>query len=154
MATITVQGTSITIPDSGTSPNWSQGIIQALELLASAVAISVGPYDITPQIYTMVSNANTNVSLTNLSFPTNQVRSAFIKYSVYRNTNSTTVTEGGQMIITYNGSTWDKIQSYGAGASVTFTVTNSGQVQFSSTAISGTGHIGSISYSAQCLLQS
>jgi hypothetical protein len=37
---------------------------------------------------------------------------------------------------------------------ITFTVTDTGQVEFSTTAISGTGHTGTLTFVAQAILQS
>lgn len=154
---ITISGTTVNIPTSGESPNWAPAIVQSFQLIADALSLLVGPYDVFPQIFTMTSNTNTNVNVTNLSFPTSIVRAAFIRYTVYRNTNSTTVTEAGNLIITYNpsnstGAKWSINRVYTGNASINFNVTDTGQVQFSTTSISGTGHVGSITYSAQSLL--
>lgn len=154
---ITISGTTIVFPTSGESPNWSPAIVQFAQLVADALSLVAGPFDVFPQIFTMTSNANTNVNITNLSFPTSNVRAAFIRYTVYRNTSSTTVTEAGNLIIVYNpsnsvGNKWSINQIFTGDASIVFNVTDTGQVQFSTTAIAGTSHVGSLTYSAQALL--
>lgn len=154
---ITISGTTIQFPGSGQDPNWASAVVQFAQLVADALSIVVGPFDVFPQIFTLVSNVNTNVNITNLSFPTSNVRAAFIKYTAYRNTNSTTVTEAGNIIIVYNpsnsvGSKWSLNQVFTGDASITFNVTDTGQVQFSTTSIAGTSHVGSITYSATALL--
>lgn len=107
----------------------------------------------------MTSNANTNVDLPNLSFPTANVQGAIISYSVYRNTAApTTITETGTLMINYNstfgsGLKWEISREYIGDAQVTFNVTDVGQVQFSSALISGSGHNGKIVYQAKAILQ-
>lgn len=120
----------------------------------------------------MVSNSNgtyssggittSGVNLPNLSFPTSNVRGAFIRYSVYRNTTSTgatTVSESGNLIVTYNpsgptGNKWEISRDHVGDAQVTFGITDVGQVIFASSTLSGSSHTGVISYAAQSLLQS
>jgi len=154
---VTITGTTVLFPSSGQEANWSGPVVQFAQLVADALSLVAGPFDVFPQIYTMVSNANTNVNVTNLSFPTSNVRAAFIRYTVYRNTNSTTVTEAGNLIIVYNpsfsiGSKWSINRVYTGDASINFNVTDTGQIQFSTTSIAGTGHVGTITYSATSLL--
>jgi hypothetical protein len=156
---ISIQGTTINIPSSGESPNWSPAIIEAFQAIAQALTQVVGAFDISPQTYIMTSNSNTNVDIPNLSFPTSTVRGAFIKYTVYRNTTLTTVVEAGTIYVEYNpsasvGQKWSITREYVGDAKVTFNITDVGQVQFSSTALTGSTHNGIISYSAQALLQS
>ena len=107
----------------------------------------------------MISNANTNVPINALSFPTASVRSALIRYSIFRTTSTNTAYEAGQMMIVYNpngtpGSLWELIQYKEGNGQVTFNITDTGQVQFSSVALSGLNHAGTISFAAQTLLQS
>jgi hypothetical protein len=107
----------------------------------------------------MVANVNTNVNINSLSFPTAEVRAAFINYSVYRTTNSANADEAGQIAVVYNangtpGSLWELIQNRAGNAQVSFNITDAGQVQFSSVGLAGTSHVGIISFYAKTLLQS
>lgn len=156
---ITISGTTINFPSSGESPNWAPAVIEFAQAVAGALVSVAGPFDIPPQIYVMTSNANTNVNIPNLAFPTSTVRGAFIRYAVYRNTNSTTEVETGNIMIVYNpagpgGNKWAITRDFVGDADVTFSITDVGQVQFSSTAISGSSHNGVITYTAQALLNS
>ena len=156
--TITIQGVVIDFPSSGDSPNWAQAVDQFAVAVQNALGAFVGPFDVPPQTYIMTSNANSNVDLPNLSFPTANVQGALIAYSVYRNTSSTTATETGQIIINYNstfgtGLKWEVSREYVGDAQVTFNVTDVGQVQFSCALFTGTGHTGFITYQAKAVLQ-
>jgi hypothetical protein len=156
---ITVNSTIVNFPSSGDSPNWAPAVIQFAQLVAAALAFTVGAFDIPPQTYVMTSNVNTNVNLPNLSFPTTQVQGSIIAFSVSRTTNSVTLSETGEIFINYNssfpvGEKWETSVDYVGGAQITFNVTDTGQVQFSTTLIAGTGYQGSITYQAKAILNS
>jgi len=159
MPDITITGTTVSFPDSAASPNWATAVIQFAQLVEGALNLVISAFDVPPQVYSMVANANSNVNLNALSFPTANVRAAFISYSVYRSTNTNNADEAGNLIVVYNpnglvGSKWELIQSKAGNAQVTFNITDTGQVQFSSTALSGINHIGTISFFAKTLQQS
>lgn len=156
---INIQGTIIEFPSSGESPNWAPPVIDFAQAVEGALSQVVGPFDIAPQIYTMTSNANTNVSLPNLAFPTSSVRGAFIKYTVFRQTSTDTVSEAGNVMVVYNpngpvSNKWQITRDYVANAQVTITITDTGEVEFSSTLLPGINHSGTWTYTAQALLQS
>lgn len=162
--TITIKGTPIEFPESGSSPNWSPAVIEAVQVLADAVNAVTGTYDIQPQVQNIdANNSSNNVDITNLVFPSSEVRSATIFYSVHRQTadsgagDAQEVAEGGQLVIVYNGSNttnnkWE-ISQYKAGeAQITFTCTDLGQLQFSTTALTGIEHTGTLSFRAIAVL--
>lgn len=156
---ISISGTTINFPSSGESPNWAPAVIEFAQAVAGVLTSVAGPFDIAPQIYVMVSNANTNISVPNLAFPTTTVRGAFIRYAVYRNTTGATVVETGNIMVVYNpagavNNKWQITRDYVGDAQVTFSITDVGQVQFSSVLLTGSSHTGTITYTAQALLNS
>lgn len=156
---VTIQGSPITLPSSGESPNWSPGIIEFTQAVEAALAASVGAFDVSPQIMNIDAYNGTGADITNLSFSTSNVRAAFIKYSVFRTTNSTTAYEAGSLMTVYNpngtiGSKWEVSRDYVGEGSIVFAISDTGVVSFTTTAISGTGHAGILSYSGAALLQS
>lgn len=155
---INIGGTIINFPSSGQSPNWSEAVIEFAQAVESALQGIVGPFDIAPQIYTMTSNVNTDIDVSNLAFPTSQVRGAFIRYSVFRTTTTNTVSESGNLIVTYNpdaatNEKWAITRDFVGDADITFSITDVGQVTFSTTSLAGASHTGAITYTAQALLQ-
>lgn len=153
-----MQGTPISIPDSGQSPNWSAGVIEAFQAIAAALAQFTGAFDVPPQVFTLTSNVNTNIDLPNLAFPTSVVRGAEISYTVFRTTSTTTVAEEGSLQVIYNpdnsiGNKWEISRDYTGDAKVTFNITDVGQIQFSSALIAGINHEGTISFQAKAILQ-
>lgn len=156
---IQIQGNIINFPSSGQDPNWSEGVIAFAQAVEAALATLVGPFDVPPQVFVLTSNANSNVSLPNLSFPSSDVKGAIIEYAVVRTTTTANVTETGSLIINFNTNNpvtnkWEISRDYIGDADITFSVTDSGQIQFSTTVISGVDHVGTITYRATAILLS
>lgn len=163
MPTITISGQVIDFPDTAQSPDWSPAVIQFAEAVANLLNSISGPFDIPSQAFNIDAyNPGSNVSIPGFAFPTANVRAAFIRYSVYRNTTgsgATTASEAGTMIIVYNpngmvGNKWEVIRNYAGIAGISFTVLDTGQVQFTTTTMTGVSHTGQINFVAQSLLQS
>lgn len=153
---ITIQGTPITFPESGTSPNWAQAVDTFAVAVQDALAGLVGPADVTPQVFVIDNyNPGTNINVPNLSFSTTTVRAAFIKYALYRSTDATSAYEAGTLIAVYNtaGGVWDVAQGpYAGNGQFSFNMTNVGQVQITTNTLAGINHTGHLSYSATALL--
>lgn len=163
---INIQGNLIDIASSGQSPNWANGWIEFAQAVEQALSGLAGPFDIPPQVYEMIANVNTNVDLPNLVFPTSDVRSAEIAYAVYRQSDNPGVAdnikvESGIISIAYNPNNpvtnkWNISQTSNDpnDTGVSFSITDVGQVQFSSTLQAGSNYEGRITYQAKALLQS
>lgn len=164
MPVIVIKGTKLAIPNSAQAANWSPAIIEAFQAIADAVNTFSGSFDVAPQTQAVDGfNPGSNISLDNLVFPPSEVRSATIYYTIYRKTTDSgppdglELTEAGTLEIVYNNSRpssqkWE-IGRIGEGdAKVEFSVTDLGQVEFSTEAISGINHTGIISYRAISIL--
>lgn len=160
MPEIVITGTPIAFPNTSQSPDWSPAVIQFAELTADALSSVVGTFDVVPQRFIIDTVPNsTPTAITNLAFSTANVRGAFIQYSVYRNTTSVTVSETGNLMIVYNptnsiGEKWEMTRDYVGESDVTFTIDDTGQVNITLTALSGTTHNGFISYNGHALQNS
>lgn len=156
---INIAGTIIDFPESGNSPNWSPAVIEFAQTVESALAGTIGPFDVPPQVLTIDAyNPGVNVDMPNFAFPTSDVRAVSIVYSVYRNTTLTTVVESGNLQMVYNpagpvNNKWDVARDFVGDAQISFNVTDLGQVQFTTTTLSGSNHVGALSYQAKALLQ-
>jgi len=164
MPTIIIKGTPIQFPDSGASPNWAPAVIEAVEALSEAVNSVTATYDVPPQVQNIdANNSSNNVSLNNLNFPASDVRAATVYYSVSRKTqasgppDSQEVVEAGTLEINYNASRpvtqkWELIRTGGSDALIDFSITDLGQIQFSTRPLTGINHTGLISYRALAIL--
>jgi len=164
MPRIIIKGTPIDFPNSGASPNWAPAIIEAIEALTDAVNSVTGTYDVAPQVQNIdANNSSNNVDLNNLNFPSSDVRAATVYYSVYRMTEDSgppdgqELTESGTLEINFNDSRpvnqkWELVRSGQGEAQISFNITDLGQIQFSTTALTGINHTGIISYRAISIL--
>jgi len=156
--TITIQNTPIEFPESSESPNWAPALVSFAQAVEKALATTVGAFDISPQIQNIdAPNPATNEDITNLNFPLTDVIKAEIMYGVYRQTDSTQVSEGGTLEITYNadnpvGEKWVISQTKQNEAFIEFSITDIGQLQYSTTALAGINHTGFISFRASSVL--
>lgn len=161
MPSITINSQIIDFPDDGASPDWAPAIIQFAQAVELALANVVNPFDVAPQTFFLDSyNSASNVNIPALSFSTNSVRAVFIRYSIIRTTNSSNVSEAGDIVALYNpanstGMKWSlsQVKDIGPGAQLDFNMTDGGQIQFTTTSISGTGHSGKVAFDARALAQ-
>jgi hypothetical protein len=159
--TLTFGSTVVDVPTSAQSPNWAEGVTDAFTAISETLATVAGPFDVAAQSQIIDSSnpgvANTDV--TALTFPVTNVRAFNVSYAVYRTTNSTTAYETGSIIAIYSpsnspGSLWEVSQDIVGNGQIAFNVTDLGQVQYTCTAIAGTGHTGKIIFSGKAILQS
>ena len=103
---INIQGTLIDFPSSGQSPNWAPAIIEFAQAVETTLIGVVGPYDVSPQVIDIL-NVPSQQDILALSFASTVVRSAEIKYSVYRKNDDPYVeAETGTLSVVFTGSTW------------------------------------------------
>lgn len=168
MPRIIIKGTTIDLPNSGSSPNWAPAIIEAFQAIADAVNIFAGTFDVAPQTKNIdIFNSSSNIDIDNLVFPPTDVRAVTVFYTVYRKTDETTLGSGdgqelaetGTLEMVYNESRpatqkWEVGRMGEGDALIVFNVTDLGQVQFSTTPLTGINHSGIISYRALAILNS
>lgn len=166
MPDITIKGTTISIPSSGASPNWSPAIIEAFQALTDAVNVFTGSFDVAPQTKNIdIYNSSSNIDIDNLIFPPTDVRAVTIFYTVHRITEESApaagdnreVAETGTLQCVYNNSRpstqkWEMIRTGAGEAEIDFSITDLGQVQFTTTALTGINHTGIIAYRALAIL--
>lgn len=153
--------TPISIPTSGDSPDWAPAVTEAFEAIADTLATVAGPFDVPAQSINIdASNPGVpNTDIPALNFPITSVRAVNIPYAIFRTTSSTTAYETGHILAIYSagnsiGSKWEISQDFIGDGKIAFNITDLGQVQYTATAISGTGHTGKVIFSAKAILQS
>jgi hypothetical protein len=158
MPTIIISGTIIDFPDSAAAPNWAPAVIDFAQAVEGALEGLAGSFDVPPQTMTIdIYNPGTNVSITALNFPVSDVKSATIRYVVNRTTTTDNVVEAGTLSLVYNSTgnsneKWEVSRILiGPGAQIEFSVTDAGQVRFTTTAIGGLNHTGTITFEAKSL---
>ncbi len=160
MPDVTINGTVVSLPASSASPNWAPAILQAFTLIEAALNGVSGTFDIAPQVLDISAfDVVTDQNVTGLSFSTTAVRSAVITYYVYRTSNTpASAAESGEIFIDYNAARssnqkWAFQQECVGNANVTLSITDAGQVQFTTTTIGGAAHEGFIGFFAKTIEQ-
>lgn len=93
--------------------------------------------DINETSFSIANNQSAAANVTGLTFANATVRSAQVLYSAFINATSS-LYESGELLLVQKGSTWTVSRTaQGDNASLTFDVTNAGQVQYTSANYSG-----------------
>lgn len=162
---LTIKGQTIEFPSSAASPNWAPGVIEFAQAVEEAINSIAGAFDVSPQVQNIdASNPATNVDITNLVFPVSDVQGVTIFYAVYRQTDESSlgagddqaVNEAGQLELSYNNGSgvWEFTRTGVGDAMIDFDVTNTGQVRYSTQALTGINHTGRITFRALSVLNS
>ena len=145
-------------PDPGTEAGWGEDATGWASAVTNALNALLAPSDILPTAFTVQENQSSPVDITGLFFNSSTVRAANISYAVYRvsSTSPVGIAESGTLMIDLNdtapsGSKWSLIQIKNGDAGISFSVTDGGQIQYSTTSIGLTGYTGVINFSAKTL---
>lgn len=153
---IVIQGTTYNIPEQGQSPPWGEDLSNILQAITTSLNSVVGPSDVLTTNFTIANNQSSVANVTGLAFDVSTVRSAIISYSLYRSSAAPSeFSECGQIMITYKSvaNSWELTQFLTGSSGVVFTITNAGQVQYTSTNLSGGSYVGKMKFSARSFLQ-
>lgn len=152
---LTIGNQTFDYPESGDAPNWGEEATAWAEAVSDLLATLQGPNDIALTTATIANNTSSPTNINGLAFNNAAVRSATIDYAIYRVTNTTELAEAGTLHIVYkNGANaWNVVRSHNDEGGVDFTVLASGQVQYTSTNVSGTGYSGTIKFRARTISQ-
>ena len=153
--TLIINNTPYEYPSKGDEPGWGGPATGWAEGVTDVLNSVVGPDDI---LQTSFSIANLQVAATDvvgLVFNTGSVQSAVVEYSVHRTSSTTTggKTESGTMHLNYNTvDGWLLGQGGVIGTSeVIFTITSSGQIQYTSSDIGSIDYVGTMKFTGKAL---
>lgn len=161
---ITINGATFDIPRQGENPPWGDDLSDAIIALSNALSGIVNSEDILTTSFTIANNQAVVANVTTASFDTSLVRSAFVNYTVYRtsgtfpgvqNTDWFEHSESGQIFLTYKSreNTWALTQFTNGTSGVTFSITTAGQLQYTSTNMTGGSYVGKLKFTAKTFLQ-
>jgi hypothetical protein len=136
--TLTVNGTPYSFPSQGTNPAWGENIVDWAEAVTDVLSTLSSATDILNSSFTILDNQSSEQSVVGLSFDISLVRGAIIEYSLYRS-GSTPKDEKGTMWISYDGTDWELSREANNDVGVVFTITNAGQVKYTSSNTSASG---------------
>lgn len=130
---------------------WSIAVTDVLNTLQ-------GPGDILQTVALIANNQISPVNVTGLAFSPSMVRGAIIEYTVYRMTTgsgASELVEVGTMYVSYKSiaNTWDVAVVGGQGSGVSFTMSTTGVVQYTSSNMSGSAYQGTMNFRARAITQ-
>ena len=98
---------------------------------------------------TIDNNQVSVANVSNLVFDGAVAKKFIVDYGLYRSTDTTSLAQAGRLRGVYNeeDAEWYLSDDYsGQNAGVTFSITNGGQIQYTSSNMSGTGYVGTLEY--------
>lgn len=154
--TFTINGTTYNFPTQGDDPPWGDEVVQLITAMVNTLNTLSGTGDILTTNFTVGNNVSSSTNVTGLNFDPTVVRSALISYSIYRSSNTPTeLSESGMIYVTYKSTagTWEIAQNYAGNSGMNFTMTNGGQIQYTSTNIGSGAYVGKMKFSAKAFTQ-
>jgi hypothetical protein len=156
--TLTVNNTPYTYPDAGENPGWGEGATDWSQAVTDALNSLLAPGDILAASISIGNNISSLTNITGLLFDTGVVRSGVVTYNVYRKStaNPSGYTETGTLNIVYDdsaspGNKWLLSQVAEGDSGVIFSITDTGQFQYTSSDINSTGYSGIMSFKASTI---
>lgn len=158
---IVVNNIPILYPSPGDSPGWGAEATEFAVEVAEVLNNILAPTDITSTSFDIANNTTVFTDILGLNFNTGLVRAAYqIPYAVYRVTDSNPSghAEVGEIQAVYDnaaasGSKWTWSVEFTGDSGITFFITDSGQIQYKSTNITGANYAGTINFRANTIPQ-
>lgn len=151
---LTVNNNTFPYPEPGDEPGWGEGATGWAEEVTTVLNNLSGTDDILETTFNVANNVSSSQDIVGLTFNPSTVRSAVIDYSIYRSTSSTELAEKGKLELIYkNGATpttkWTIGRVFfGDDGGVEFTMTDAGQIQYTSSNLAGTSYSGVMHFEA------
>lgn len=151
MPQLTIQGSTFDYPDAGEEPGWGEDATAWAEAVTDVINFLVNPGDILETSFTLLDNTAVAANVVGMRFDSSIVRAANVNYSINRNG----ANQSGTLHLNYNssaapGSKWTLQENTSGDVGVVFSVTDLGQVQYTT---SSTGFNGAIKFTARTLSQ-
>jgi hypothetical protein len=153
--TVTLSGTTYTLPQQNDEAPWGENLSELIEALVTAVDSINGDGDILDTEISIANNQSSVASVTGLTFDVGTVRSAVVTYSVYRSTTLSEKGECGILLLTYlsTANAWNISRYSNDDSGIVFTVTDAGQVQYTTDNMSGASYTGTLTFKADAFVQ-
>lgn len=152
MVVVTINSVPYFYPTAGDPPGWGGQASDAFVAVTEVLANLVGPNDILTTQFSIANNQTSAADISGFLINGAAVRSLKVTYDLYRisTTNTYGKAETGTLLFLYDNSAptpWSIGQGNILGnAGVTFSITNAGQVQYTSTDIGATSYSGLLTF--------
>ena len=151
--TVIIGSQEFELPVQGDNPDFATQLTDFFVAVADALASVQGANDILLSTATISNNVIVPTSIPGFSFSTASVRAIESTYLVERFTSSPVqkFVESGTIIGNYDGSSWTIASNFVGDAGITFSISASGQMQYTSSNITGSGYVSTIKFSAKTI---
>lgn len=151
--TLTIGSQSFEIPLQGENPDYGDELTEFFTAISDALADVVGPADILLTTATIANNQVTPANIPGFAFSTASVRTLNAEYIIERSTVVPALkkVESGFIKGNYDGTNWNIVITSEGDASVIFSITPAGQVQYISDNMSGSAYTGIIRFKSQSI---
>ena len=150
---LTIGSETFDFPVENENGNYGESVTSWAEAVSQALGTVQQPNDIPVSTASILNNVTTATAILGFSFDTSQVIAIEAQYIVRRSTSSSNSVESGRIEGNYNGTSWSiTVESVGT-AGITFDISPSGQVTYTSTNVSGASYTGSILFKAKVFNQ-
>ena len=153
-----INGTTYQYPVSGEDPNWGADGTDWAQAVTDVLGTLLGPGDILETSFNINNNVTVATNVNGLLFDPGTIRAANVDYSVYRisTANPTGFSETGTIYLIYDDSAsasnkWQLSQRTTGNSGVTFSILDSGQIQYTSNDITSPGYSGLMKFRAKAL---
>lgn len=153
---LNIQGTIYEVPVPGEDPNWGEGFTAWVQAITDTVNLLLGPDDILPRSSNILNDQAAPVLIRGFFFNPATVRAANIQYTIFRQTDTQTVVENGEMLLNYNATApvnekWKISQDRSGNTFTLFTITDDGQFYYTTNDLTGANYTGTVRFSAKSL---
>lgn len=153
---LVIQGTTFNYPENGEDPQWGQDATDWAEAVTEALSLLLGPNDILPRSANILNNQAAPVLIRGFFFNPAEVRAANIQYTIFRQTDTQTVVENGEMLLNYNATApvnekWKISQDRSGNTFTLFTITDDGQFYYTTNDLTGANYTGTLRFQAKSL---
>lgn len=147
---ITVDNETFEYPTAADSPGWGEEATATIVKIAEVLNSLKSADDILLTSFTVANNQAVATNVNGLAFNNSTVRGAFIDYTVYRVTGTNEAAECGRIEIIYKNvaNSWELNRTFAGDAQTIFTITSGGQLQYTSSNLSGSGYTGVMKFKA------
>jgi hypothetical protein len=152
---VVINGSTFYIPVAGQNPQWGDDLHDTVVALATVAGAINPPGTITPTSFTLANNVASAANITGASFDVSLIQSFELSYSIFRSTSSNEGAQTGKLTGTFKrmANTWDMANEFNGTAGIVFSITNVGQIQYTSSNLAGSSYAGIIKFSATAILQ-
>lgn len=148
-----IHGIPFNYPTAGESPGWGEAASDWAQAVTDSLNTLISVGDIFPTSASIANNQSSAVNVAGLAFNIANVKSAVIEYYIARSTSLSNLNEQGTISIIYRPSStdWEMQRESLNDAGLLFSITSAGQLQYTSSNLSGTSYQGKIKFRARTL---